>query len=183
MIFVDQDVAGFGEISISYLKENLGISNFGVLTPNDTYGLGFQQVCQPFIAFYLSCCDFHHSPSHLLASKSILKATEEYGMESVSSPYLTTLRSKQEVEDEIRKALTVLKESEYNYFVAAFYPEMLGTIMGIAYDMGLAGPGKFWLMSGTADTSPFILSGKFVVEKGRFLILRPPPCITTIYFF
>ena len=79
------------------------------------------------------CCDFHHSPSHLLASKSILKATEEYGMESVSSPYLTTLRSKQEVEDEIRKALTVLKESEYNYFVAAFYPEMLGTIMGIAY--------------------------------------------------
>ena len=41
--------------------------------------------------------------------------------------------------------------------------------------MGLAGPGKFWLMSGTADISPFILSGKFVVEKGRFLILRPPP--------
>mgnify|MGYP006119459709 CR=1 FL=1 len=41
--------------------------------------------------------------------------------------------------------------------------------------MGLAGPGKFWLMSGTADISPFILSGKFVVEKGRFLILRPSP--------
>ena len=96
-------------------------------------------------------------------------------MESVSSPYLTTLTSKQEIEDEIRRALTVLKESGYNYFVAAFYPEMLGTIMGIAYDMGLAGPGKFWLMSGTADISPFILSGKFVVEKGRFLILRPSP--------
>ena len=43
------DVAGFGEMSISYLKENLGITNFGVLFPNDAYGQGFQQVSNIFL--------------------------------------------------------------------------------------------------------------------------------------
>jgi len=38
------DVAGFGEMSISYLKDNMGISNFGILSPNDAYGQGFQKV-------------------------------------------------------------------------------------------------------------------------------------------
>ena len=43
------DVAGFGEMSISYLKENLGVTNFGVLFPNDAYGQGFQQVSNIFL--------------------------------------------------------------------------------------------------------------------------------------
>ena len=38
------DVGGFGEMSISYLKDNMGISNFGILSPNDAYGQGFQKV-------------------------------------------------------------------------------------------------------------------------------------------
>ena len=31
-------------MSISYLKGSLGINSFGVLVPNDAYGLGFQKV-------------------------------------------------------------------------------------------------------------------------------------------
>jgi hypothetical protein len=38
------DVGGFGEMSISYLKDNMGITNFGILSPNDAYGQGFQKV-------------------------------------------------------------------------------------------------------------------------------------------
>lgn len=41
--------------------------------------------------------------------------------------------------------------------------------MGIAYEEGLAGEGKFWLISGTADLSPYILSGNFVVPRGEWL--------------
>ena len=37
--------------------------------------------------------------------------------------------------------------------------------MGIAYDMGLAGENKLWLISGTADLAPFLLSGKFIIPK------------------
>ena len=40
---------------------------------------------------------------------------------------------------------------------------------GLAYEMDLAGPGKFWLISGTADLAPITLSGKFIVEKGKFI--------------
>jgi hypothetical protein len=50
--FSFQDVAGFGEMSISYLKNNLGISNFGILVPQDSYGLGFQQVSIEVVVFH-----------------------------------------------------------------------------------------------------------------------------------
>jgi hypothetical protein len=89
-------------------------------------------------------------------------------MNSVQSQYLPTFTSPQEFEKEIRRALQVFKEQKFNYFIAAFYPELMGTIMGIAGEMGLAGPGKFWMLSGTADTAPYVLSGKFIVEKGAW---------------
>lgn len=41
-------MGGFGEMSISYLKDNMGISNFGILSPNDAYGQGFQKVSWQF---------------------------------------------------------------------------------------------------------------------------------------
>ena len=66
----------------------------------------------------------------------------------------------------IRSALLTLKKSGYNYIVAAFVPEMFAKVMGIAYGMGLAGEGKFWLISGTAGLAPIIGGGKFVVKKG-----------------
>ena len=39
-------------MSISYLKNNLGISNFGILVPQDSYGLGFQQVSIEVVVFH-----------------------------------------------------------------------------------------------------------------------------------
>ena len=38
------DVAGFGEMSISYLKYNMNVEKFALLVPNDGYGLSFQSV-------------------------------------------------------------------------------------------------------------------------------------------
>ena len=37
------DVAGFGEMSVSYLAENLGVKHAGLFVPNDSYGLSFQK--------------------------------------------------------------------------------------------------------------------------------------------
>jgi hypothetical protein len=63
----------------------------------------------------------------------------------------------------------------YNYFVAAFYPEVLELIMEEAYLLDLVGPGKFWIISGTADTAPTVLSGNFVIRKGKQQQLRQQP--------
>eukprot|EP00547_Thalassionema_nitzschioides_P009863 CAMPEP_0194225370 /NCGR_PEP_ID=MMETSP0156-20130528/39458_1 /TAXON_ID=33649 /ORGANISM="Thalassionema nitzschioides, Strain L26-B" /LENGTH=1223 /DNA_ID=CAMNT_0038957291 /DNA_START=131 /DNA_END=3802 /DNA_ORIENTATION=+ len=132
------DVAGFGEMSISFLKSK-NINTFCTLVPNDSYGMGFQQ--------------------------SVLQTAASNGMRHFSSSYLTTLTSKTEIDADIKGALQVLKDSRCNYIIGAFYTKFLSIIMGIAYDMGLAGPGKFWLISGTASVAPFTLSGNFIVEK------------------
>lgn len=133
------DVGGFGEMSISYLKDNMGITNFGILSPNDAYGQGFQ--------------------------KSVLEAAAGRGMNGIAATYLPTLTSEDELDTNIRSALGILKESGCNYIIAAFYPELFSRIMGIAYDMGLAGENKLWLISGTADLAPYLLSGKFIIPK------------------
>ena len=59
-----------------------------------------------------------------------------------------------------------------SYIIAAFYPELFSTIMGLAYDMGVAGENKLWLISGTADLAPFLLSGKFIIPKGKHHMCR-----------
>lgn len=132
------DVAGFGEMSVSYLQ-SLNITKFAVLFPNDSYGLGFQ--------------------------KSVLEEASKYGMTTVSSPYLV-LKDEDEFDVEIQNALQVLKDSGFNYIIGAFYPDSLTRIMGMAYDMQIAGPSKLWLISGTADLAPITLSGKLVMDKG-----------------
>jgi hypothetical protein len=45
-------------------------------------------------------------------------------------------------------ALRQLKKSQYNYFVGIFYPEDYEMVMAKAYDLGVAGPGRFWLFNG-----------------------------------
>lgn len=65
------DVAGFGEMSISYLKDNMGISNFGILSPNDAYGQGFQKVrvvLSTFPSFFCNGVFTHHHMMCLLYS-------------------------------------------------------------------------------------------------------------------
>ena len=133
------DVAGFGEMSVSYLQ-SLNITKFAVLFPNDSYGLGFQ--------------------------KSILVEAIKYGMTTVSSPYLV-LKDEDEFDIEIQNALQVLKDSGFNYIIGAFYPNCLTRIMGHAYDMEIAGPSKLWLISGTAALAPITMSGKLILNKGK----------------
>lgn len=60
---------------------------------------------------------------------------------------------------------TILVFSFPSYIIAAFYPELFSRIMGLAYEMELAGENKLWLISGTADLAPFLLSGKFIIPK------------------
>jgi hypothetical protein len=112
---------------------------------------------------------FSMSSSHKLETiyQSVLEAAAKTGMDSVQSQYLPTLTSQLDIDNEIRRALEVFVGHRYNYFIAAFYPELLDTIMGIAGEMGLAGPGKFWMLSGTADTAPYVLSGNFIARKGE----------------
>ena len=132
-----KDVAGFGEMSISYLKDNLGISHFGVLSPNDAYGQGFQQV--RYYYYYYYC---YYTPLFVLLftndfsfwvllyfsivldtftsficnmnDKSVLEAAAGYGgMTGVSAQYLPTLTSKDEIDANIRLALKLLKQSGF----------------------------------------------------------------------
>ena len=63
-----------------------------------------------------------------------------------------------------------------SYIIAAFYPELFSTIMGLAYDMGVAGENKLWLISGTADLAPFLLSGKFIIPKGKYTYTQMVLC-------
>ncbi len=96
-----------------------------------------------------------------------------YDMENKQSQYSRKADSDEEFKKEIRRALSLFQNERFNYFIAAFYPEDLATIMGIASEMGLAGPGKFWMLSGTADTAPYVLSGKFIVEKSEWMQMYP----------
>jgi len=48
----------------------------------------------------------------------------------------------------LRNALMQLKESGYNYFVGVFYPVTYEAVMEVAVEVGVAGPGKFWLVTG-----------------------------------
>ena len=58
------DVAGFGEMSVSYLAENLGVKHAGLFVPNDSYGLSFQ--------------------------KHVLDAARYHGVEIIAVQYLET---------------------------------------------------------------------------------------------
>ena len=142
------DVAGFGEMSMSYFLNNLEIDQFALLVPDDSYGLSFE----------VSVLD------------SVARHRQDgFEIEVVTSAYLASIVDELNFETEIRRALQVIKESEYNYVLAAFYPEFLEPIMRIAAEIGIAGSqsGKFWLLSGTSDTAPFLLSGQFKLDQGK----------------
>ena len=48
----------------------------------------------------------------------------------------------------LRNALKQLKELGFNYFLGILYPAPFDTVMEVAVDVGVAGPGKFWLVTG-----------------------------------
>ena len=132
------DLAGFCQMAVSYLKDNLGISNAGLFFPNNGYGLSFQV--------------------------SVLEAAAKLGVKLASVPYRPN-GSREELEE----SLMTLKESGYNYFIGAFEAGSFGNIMNLAGELGVAGPGKFWLASGSAGIAPSLLSGQFRVPKGSGL--------------
>lgn len=137
------DVGGFGLMSVSFLKNRLGIHKFGLLFTNDGYGYGF--------------------------SRSVLEAASEYDdVEVVGGgvPYIgMSSSSSDKDDDELRAAMKILVDSGCNYFVGNFYAESFAKVMTIATEYGLIGEGKFWLISGTADIAPFILGGALKVNQ------------------
>lgn len=132
------DLAGFGEMSVSYLKNNLEVSNAALFFPNNGYGLSFQA--------------------------SVLEAAASHGVEVFSVPYRPDGSLEQ-----LKESLIALRETGYNYFIGLFEAGGFGTIMNLAGELGVAGPGKFWLASGSAGTAPSLLSGQFRVPKGSGL--------------
>ena len=58
-------------------------------------------------------------------------------------------------DEEVRKALERLKESGYRYFLGVFFGGDYDRIMTMAYELEMAGPGRFWLFNGA-------LASKFV---------------------
>lgn len=48
----------------------------------------------------------------------------------------------------LREALLELKETKLNYFLGVFFPLSYDHVMEVAAEVGVAGPGKFWLMTG-----------------------------------
>ena len=133
------DVGGFGEMSVSYLRNNLGIRKFGMLFTSDSYGYGF--------------------------SKSVLDAAMADGAEVVGGgmPYIAI--SNDDEETELRATMEALSNTGCNYFVGNFYAESFAKVMSIALEYGLIGNGKVWLISGTADMAPYILGGALKVSK------------------
>eukprot|EP00986_Skeletonema_menzelii_P002562 scaffold696_cov137-Skeletonema_menzelii.AAC.4 len=134
------DVGGFGEMSVSFLQNKLGIRKFGLLFTNDGYGYGF--------------------------SRSVLGAASAHDAEVVGGgvPYIA-MSSNDNDDDELRAAMKILVESGCNYFVGNFYAESFARVMTIATEYGLIGNGKFWLISGTADMAPFVLGGALKVNQ------------------
>jgi hypothetical protein len=55
--------------------------------------------------------------------------------------------------DRIRSAMQKLSKTGYNYFIGVFYEEEYERIMEIAGEVGVAGPGRFWLVSGLLASS------------------------------
>ena len=60
-------------MSISYLKENLGINAFGLLFPNDAYGIGFSRVSchdapevNSFMTLFVLNQDFAYIPHDVI---------------------------------------------------------------------------------------------------------------------
>ncbi|KAL7536037.1 hypothetical protein ACHAXR_008680 [Thalassiosira sp. AJA248-18] len=156
------DVNGFGTMAVNYLVNNLGIDKFGLLYTNDGYGYGF--------------------------SRSVLEAAGTVGAVAVGGgvPYnppktRTTASSvanddKNENEDDdddeadLRNALQTLANTGCNYFIADFYAESFARVMELAAIYGIAGPGKFWLVSGTSDMAPFILGGALKLPKDSLAV-------------
>ena len=56
-------------------------------------------------------------------------------------------------EDEVRVALLRLKATGYNHFIGVFYAQHYDTTMKVAGEMGMAGPGKLWVLSGLLAAS------------------------------
>jgi len=53
----------------------------------------------------------------------------------------------------LRNALMQLKDSGYNYFLGVLYPVTYDAMMEVAVEVGVAGPGKFWLITGHSAES------------------------------
>ena len=87
-------------------------------------------------------------------------------MKFVTATYLPSLASEKEFEEALKDALRELARAGYNYYIGAFYPEIAAPAMEIAYEMGVAGPGKFWFISLTEDIGSYSFSGNLVLEKG-----------------
>lgn len=86
---------------------------------------------------------FVNSESGLAIQESIRSAAAERNMMArpVSFPEDSSV-------DLLRNALLQLKESGLNYFLGVFFPLQYDYVMEIAAEVGVAGPGKFWLVTG-----------------------------------
>jgi hypothetical protein len=66
-------------------------------------------------------------------------------------------------DDEIRLALDRLQATGYRYFLGVFFGGDYDRIMTMAYELGIAGPGFFWMFNG-ALASTFINGQKYLLE-------------------
>jgi hypothetical protein len=75
--------------------------------------------------------------------KTVLDAAAGYNMtvKSVAFPENPT-------EASLRNSLRQLKETGVHYFLGIFFPMSYDYVMGMAYEEGVAGSGKFWLTTG-----------------------------------
>ena len=78
---------------------------------------------------------------------AVINRAAEYDMVVKSVPF----RPGAEL-DEIEDALNQLKDTGYNYFMGIFFSGDYERIMDLAADIGVAGPGRFWMFNGALSS-------------------------------
>jgi hypothetical protein len=110
---------GSARLLPEYLHDVMGVTKIVIVYVNNNYGEAYYKIVQ----------DYAKSKGITLLSVPI-----------PSYPMAT--------KDEIKELLKIVLKSQMNYIIGVFFSEDYDTIMEAAEEVGVAGPGKFWLFCG-----------------------------------
>lgn len=141
-------------VAVDYLADVLGLTHFGILYVRDVAGQSFADALKVAAA--------KKNPSLEVVSSSIAYK-EDY------------------TKDEIDGALRPLMDSGFRYFFVTIFPNQYRSIMPRAVELGIAGPGYFWMGACQLDqlsTVTYEANSKLVTAlSGTGLICSSPASV------
>ncbi len=132
---------GAAELLPQYLHEVMNVTKFAIVyIADDDYGTDYYEVVQDY--------------------------ANKHNMTLLPIPLQITLPVKKP-EQEVKEKLRILKESQMNYVVGVFFRDSYELIMEAAVDIGVVGPGKFWLFFGGLVS--YLYDSTVIFKKGSKL--------------